>query len=46
LLTSSGELHRRQRRLVQPAFHARRLAAYARDAVELGSARSASWHDG
>ena len=46
LLTSSGELHRRQRRLVQPAFHARRLATYARDAVELGSARSASWHDG
>ena len=46
LLTSSGELHRRQRRLVQPAFHARRLEAYARDAVELASARSASWHDG
>ena len=34
------------RRLVQPAFHARRLEAYARDAVELASARSASWHDG
>src|SRR3954468_11483430 len=46
LLTSTGELHRRQRRLVQPAFHARRLSAYARDAVELGSTRSASWHDG
>jgi cytochrome P450 len=46
LLTSEGELHRRQRRLVQPAFHARRLALYARDAVELASARSASWHDG
>jgi cytochrome P450 len=46
LLTSSGELHRRQRRLVQPAFHARRLAVYARDAVELAAARSAGWHDG
>jgi cytochrome P450 len=46
LLTSSGELHRRQRRLVQPAFHARRLAAYARDAVDLAAARSARWHDG
>jgi cytochrome P450 len=46
LLTSSGELHRRQRRLVQPAFHARRLAGYALDAVGLASARSASWHDG
>jgi cytochrome P450 len=26
LLTSEGELHRRQRRLVQPAFHSARLA--------------------
>jgi cytochrome P450 len=46
LLTSSGELHRRQRRLVQPAFHARRLVAYAQDAVRLASARSAQWRDG
>ena len=29
LLTSEGELHRRQRRLAQPAFHSARLAAYA-----------------
>jgi cytochrome P450 len=29
LLTSEGELHRRQRRLIQPAFHASRIAAYA-----------------
>src|SRR3954471_1154251 len=46
VLTSSGELHRRQRRLVQPAFHARRLVAYAQDAVRLASARSAQWRDG
>jgi cytochrome P450 len=46
LLTSTGELHRRQRRLVQPAFHARRLTAYARDAVDLAATRSAGWHDG
>jgi len=29
LLTSEGEHHRRQRRLVQPAFHRERLAGYA-----------------
>ena len=29
LLTSEGELHRRQRRLIQPAFHAGRVAAYS-----------------
>jgi cytochrome P450 len=28
LLTSEGELHLRQRRLVQPAFHRQRMAAY------------------
>jgi cytochrome P450 len=28
LLTSEGELHRRQRRLIQPAFHASRVAGY------------------
>ncbi len=46
LLTSNGELHRRQRRLVQPAFHSRRLAAYADDAVGLAAARSQEWSDG
>jgi cytochrome P450 len=30
LLTSEGDLHRRQRRLIQPAFHASRIEAYAR----------------
>jgi cytochrome P450 len=29
LLTSEGELHRRQRRLMQPAFHRDRIAGYA-----------------
>ena len=29
LLTSEGELHKRQRRLAQPAFHRQRIGAYA-----------------
>lgn len=29
LLTSEGELHKRQRRLIQPAFHDRRIRGYA-----------------
>lgn len=29
LLTSEGEFHKKQRRLAQPAFHARRVEAYA-----------------
>jgi cytochrome P450 len=33
LLTSEGDLHTRQRRLVQPAFHRDRLAGYAQHMV-------------
>ncbi|HEX2808157.1 MAG TPA: cytochrome P450 [Kineosporiaceae bacterium] len=46
LLTSDGALHRRQRRLVQPAFHSRRLTRYAVDAVRAARERSSTWHDG
>jgi cytochrome P450 len=48
LLTSEGELHRRQRRLVQPAFHASRTAAYA-DVMRAEAAAlpaRAGWTDG
>lgn len=34
LLTSEGELHQRQRRLILPAFHRQRLQSYARTMVE------------
>src|SRR5580765_7108738 len=33
LLTSEGEYHKRQRRLVQPAFHRERLVGYAVEMV-------------
>lgn len=46
LLTSDGDLHRRQRRLVQPAFHPSRIAGYAHDAVRAGRERAAAWTDG
>jgi cytochrome P450 len=46
LLTSEGELHRRQRRLAQPAFHSARLAAYARAMVDCTLTTSAGWVSG
>jgi cytochrome P450 len=46
LLLSEGDLHRRQRRLAQPAFHRQRIAAYA-DEMGAGAARfSGRWQDG
>src|SRR5580692_4058578 len=38
LLTSKGEFHTRQRRLVQPAFHRDRLAGYAAVMVDCAAA--------
>ncbi len=38
LLTSEGEFHTRQRRLVQPAFHRDRLAGYAATMVDCAAA--------
>jgi len=46
LLTSEGELHRRQRRLMQPAFHRDRLAQYARVMVEDAERTAANWVQG
>ena len=46
LLTSEGELWRRQRRLVQPAFYHDRVTAYAEVMVEYTERMLASWQDG
>lgn len=46
LLTSEGELHLRQRRLAQPAFHRQRIAGYAASMVEYGEQVSGEWRDG
>jgi cytochrome P450 len=46
LLTSEGELHRRQRLLVQPAFHRQRIASYGQVMVEHADRTSARWKDG
>jgi cytochrome P450 len=43
LLTAEGETHRRHRRLVQPAFHRRRLEGYARVMTEAAAAEAATW---
>ena len=46
LLTSEGEVHLRNRRLVQPAFHRDRIAGYAGDMVALTEAHEKSWVEG
>jgi cytochrome P450 len=46
LLTSEGEFHRRQRRLVQPAFHKQRIASYGAMMTEYAERVSARWSDG
>ena len=46
LLTSEGDLHRRQRRLIQPAFHRRRIEAYAGAMAADAAAAAARWRDG
>lgn len=46
LLTSEGDAHRRQRRLAQPAFHPRRVEAYAATMVAHAKRFAASWQHG
>src|ERR1041385_2156020 len=46
LLTSEGEFHRRQRRLAQPAFHHKRIQAYADMMTRYGARQRERWQDG
>jgi cytochrome P450 len=46
LLTSEGELHTRQRRLAQPAFHRQRIGAYAHDMVRRTVLARDRWSQG
>ena len=46
LLTSEGAFHLRQRRLMQPAFHRERIAAYARTMVQHADELRRQWRDG
>lgn len=46
LVTSTGDFHRRQRRLMQPAFHADRIARYTDIMAEQCAAWTAAWEPG
>ena len=46
LLTSEGDLHLRQRRLMQPAFHRDRIARYAEVMVANAERAANAWRDG
>ena len=46
LLSNDGADHQKQRKLVQPAFHMKRIQAYAETMVEHTQAMLERWHDG
>jgi cytochrome P450 len=46
LLTSEDAFHLRQRRLIQPAFHRERIAAYAATMVAYADRVRSSWTHG
>lgn len=46
LLTSEKEFHLRQRRMIQPAFHRQRIAAYAESMIDFAEKMAGEWRDG
>ncbi|HMD19945.1 MAG TPA: cytochrome P450, partial [Alloacidobacterium sp.] len=46
LITSDGDVHKRQRRIAAPAFHRQRIQNYATLMVERAAAMRDSWHAG
>jgi len=46
LLTSEGDFHLRQRRLMQPVFHRQRIAGYAEAMVAFAARLRERWSDG
>ncbi|MBV9108990.1 MAG: cytochrome P450 [Gemmatimonadetes bacterium] len=46
LLTSEGEVHLRQRRMAQPAFHRERIAALGETMVDLATRAADGWRPG
>src|SRR6185437_3653705 len=46
LVRSEGEFHRRQRRMIQPAFQQERMAEYASAIVEAAVGTSERWRPG
>ena len=46
LITSNGEYHHKQKRLIQPAFHQDRIASYAPIVTDFTQRMCAEWTDG
>ena len=46
LVTADGPLHLRQRRLMQPQFHHRRIAGYAQTMTDFTRQHEQNWQDG